>query len=228
MAFRLINFKAGQVLDEIQGGASTQFYPGQALVLTNGILVANTSQTGKPSHIYNAMIPAKSVMRPATDNLTTTVGEKLLAIPCAGNEQEFETDLVAISTDTDMVPPINGVAANTNATATSVLATTATSDNDYDGGTLYCVELDEHRPITDSQDTGGVCTFTVAPGFSRAVTLGDHIRAVPVGIGASPKFTSANPSRAVSMLVADKTGGNILVTQVDLKNYKLRLKFKDV
>jgi hypothetical protein len=223
MAFKLITFMPGQILNENQGAATTQFVEGDALELTEGIFTQVNAQTDKPTHIFKSMIPLNSVMRPVTQDLTTTGGELLEAIPCAGNNLEFESELEGAGA----VPPINGTAVNSGSTTTA-LVTAAGITGDYDGGVIYFVEKDQHRKITDDTALAGVHTFTFAPALSTAASATDTVRVVPYGIGGSPKLNATTPATKISSTVADKTGGNLIVTGIDLKNYRVRLLFKDI
>jgi hypothetical protein len=111
----------------------------------------------------------------------------------------------------------------TGGSTTTVTASEATSDNDYDAGTIYVAELNEQRVIDDSQDTAGVVTFTVIEPFSRAIVAGDHIKVIPFAAGASPALNSAGD--CVDVTVANKTGGKLEVEAVDLRNEKVQVRF---
>lgn len=111
----------------------------------------------------------------------------------------------------------------TGGSTTTITASEATSDNDYDGGMIYVAELNEQRVIDDSQDTAGVVTFTVIEPFSRAIVAGDHIKAVPFSHGGSPKLNSAGDN--LDCTVASKTGGKLEVVAIDLRNETVKVKF---
>ncbi|MBY0545811.1 MAG: hypothetical protein K2W95_00830 [Candidatus Obscuribacterales bacterium] len=196
----------------VKGTASTQYRVGDMVAVTAGI-ATKVSATSKATHIVEAMITPSNVARPATEMLTTTAGEKFILTPVAGGLVITKSDLKVNS-----APPIANASCNSNSTATSVLVTVASTDDDYDNGTMYSHDLDEQRLITDSQETGGVTTFTVEPAFSRALTTGDTVSAVPFCKGATAvKFSSTNPQQGIGTAVADKTGGHNKIEDVDLK-----------
>lgn len=223
--FRLVSRTrtVGQILREQIGGASTQFLYGDALVITNGILV-KASATSKVHGILNAMITPSNVARPATPLLTTTAGEKLQYVPCMGADLIFETDLVSPD-----APPINGVAVNSGSTTTA-LVTAAGSTDDYTGGTIYFPQTDTQHTITADSVGGGVHTFTFVPLAPRALASGDTAVVVPFGAGSSVavKLSGTTANQGISTAVADKTGGQVKIEKVDLKNAKVRVSFPAV
>lgn len=214
------NLSLGQILRQRIGGASTQFADGDALTITNGILVKAVA-AGKVHGILNAMITPASQMRPATELLTTTAGEQLQYIPAMGGQLIFETNLTTPDT-----PPINGTAVNSGSTTTAVI-TVATTDGDYTGGTIYFPETDSQHTITLSDDTAGDCTFTFVPPAKRAIGAGDHAIVVPFAGGSSVavKLSATTASQGISTAVADKTGGQVKIEKVDLKNKKVWVSF---
>jgi|SRR5665213_344916 len=211
------NFTVDNVCQRYQLTASTQFYENDAMILLDGIAAQVSSQTSVPTHIFVNMITDYSMMRPAAQNLTTTLGEAGLIVPVgavAGGMGllNFYTPLIANS-----LPTINGTAANANSTATSVLVTFTGSTNDFATGTVYIPALQQQRTIIADVVSGGVHTFTVAPGFSRAVTTGDTVIAVPFSGGSlGVKLAPTVPSQGISTAVADKTGGHVNIVKVVL------------
>lgn len=204
------------VIDKLQSTSATQYLNGDLLSIYAAGAVkgvgTKVAADDKPTHIYEGFVPQKEVFRNPTDK-STTLCEPILGTQVAGALVELISYLTG-----DAVPLVNGVACNTNATASSVLCTTATTDNDYDNGTGYCPELDEQVLISDSQETGGVTTFTVTPPFSRALTVGDTFIAVPFSKGhTAVKGNATTPHRCLSTTPADKTGGHHAIVDVNLK-----------
>lgn len=201
------------VMEEVLCTASTQFTRGMMLFMTAG-RAGKVTVSAKGTHLYQAMTTPPNLLRKAVEDKSTTVGELAQCMFVAGDDVVLKSSLTGNS-----APPINGAAANTNATATSVLVTVATTDGDYTGGQIYCPELDEQRLITNSDETGGVTTFTVDPPFRRAVTLGDTVRAVPFSKGnTAVKYSASTPENGIGTAVLDKTGGFNKIEDVDLKN----------
>lgn len=212
------NITADNVCQRYLLTASTQFYENDALVLSDGIAGQASAQTSLPTHIFVNMITDSSMLRPGTQNLTTTLGEAGLMVPCSSgvaggmSPLNFWTPLTGNS-----VPTINGTAANSNSTATSVLVTFTGSTNDFATGTVYIPSLQQQRVITADSVSGGVHTFTVTPAFSRAVTTGDTVVAVPFSPGSvGVKLAPTVPYQGVSTAVADKTGGHVNIVGVTL------------
>lgn len=201
------------VQEEIKSVASQQYGRGYMLAVTAG-LAALVSAAGKGTHIFMSLQVPASLLRAATENLSTAVGEMVNATRVEGGDVVLKSELRSQS-----APPINGVACNSNSTATELKVTAAGSSNDYDNGTCYVPELDEQRLITDDTVNTGVHTFTVEPAFRRAPTTGDTVIAVPFCKGATGvKFASTNPHLGIGTAVADKSGGNNKIEDVDLKN----------
>jgi len=199
-----------EVYDRVQMKASTQFYDGDACIMTDGIL-AQVTAAQLPSHIYTVMVTPSTQLRPGTANLSTTIGERCLAA-IIHSSLKFYSPLVANS-----LPTFNGTAANANSTATSVLFTGAGSTGDFNTGTIYVPSLGQQRTVTNDVVGGGVHTLTVTPAFSRPVTTGDTIILVPFSqqnIGV--KFAATVPYQGVSTAVADLTGGHINIQEVVL------------
>lgn len=213
--FEIVNTRSAGagVIEEVKSVASQQYVRGAMLAVTAG-LAALVTATGKGTHIFQGLITPVNLLRPAVENLSTAAGERVEGARVEGGDVVLKSELRAQS-----APPINGVACNTNASATSAVVTAAGSTNDYNNGTCYVPELDQQRLITADSVTTGVHTFTVEPAFSRAPTVGDTLIAVPFCKGATAvKFAATNPHLGIGTAVADKTGGNNKIEDVDLKN----------
>lgn len=220
---RVVNENAGiqPALRELLATASTQYYDGDLIIMTEGKATRAGAQTDKPVGVLNAMSTPVSLVRPATRLLSTTLGEKIQYMPCDGNGEIFQTDLTG-----DDAPPINGTACNANTDATLVKVTAAGSTGDYDGGQIYC--NGEQRTIVDDTVGGGVHTFTVVPAFTRAITTNDTAKVVPWSRGINVVKLSASSgqtARGISPAVADKTGGYARIEDVDLKNLTVNVSF---
>jgi hypothetical protein len=199
--------------------ASTQFYEGDALILTDGIAGQTASQTALPTHIFQVMITPYTLLRPAATNLTTTLGEKGLMVPVtsgvAGGLPAL-TWLTPLAANSG-IPPFNGTACNANSSTTSVVFTGAGSTNDFATGSVYIPSLGQQRTVTADVVSGGVHTFTVTPAFSRAPTTGDTLIAVPFSAGSiGVKLDATNSYQGISAAVADKTGGHVDIVAVVL------------
>lgn len=198
------------VLNRVLMKASTQFYAGDACVMASGILTQATAAQ-LPTYIFQVMITPSTALRPATANLSTTLGESALCV-IASPELKFYTPLVANS-----APTFNGTACNSNSTVTSVVFTGAGSTNDFVGGQVWIDNLQQQRVITADSVSGGVHTFTVTPAFSRAPTTGDTLRAVPWSRGATAvKLAATVPYQGISTAVADVSGGHVNIEAVVL------------
>lgn len=209
-----------EIMEWIQGSASTAYVKDSLVMITAGLPVTLTGQTGQPYGVaqeidiqpYNGQSSGNvnganaSPLRPSTADqmTTTTVGEKLGIVPVTPG----------LLLDTDVVPLLNRVAAKTNATAGAAVCTAAGSDDDYNGGIIYLPDQDWQAVITDVDASAGDLTFTFAPPAPRACTVGDVISAMPFGLGFAPKFSAAAPHLTLSNTVADNSGGNVLVRKV--------------
>lgn len=207
---------AGQ-LEKVKSLASTQYAFGDMITTHpasgNKGCANKVAAADKATHIVQSMVTPDSLSQPATAFLTTAACEDLLCIPITGSRVIIKSYLIG-----DSVPPINGTACNSNSTATQLLVTAAGSANDYLDGVCYVPELGEQRLITADAVSTGVHTFTVSPAFRRAPTTGDTVIAVPFSKGASAvKFASTNPHQGIGTAVADKTGGQLYIEDVNLK-----------
>jgi hypothetical protein len=204
--------------EEKQMKASTAFNPGDMLVDTKGYL-EKASATSKGMYVFVSMITPKNLPQPAAKNTSTTAGEMAIVEPVGGAGVVLRSKLTGNS-----APPLDGKACNSNTTATEIVITEAGSNDDYGTtsapGTVYCPELDEQRLIIGDAQSGGAKTLTVDRAFSRALTTGDTIRAIPWAIGATAvKFSSTNPHEGLGTAIADKSSGHNRIVGVDLANY---------
>jgi hypothetical protein len=210
------DFAAGSTVcdpESITGKASTQYKPGDLLVVSGGIAARNTA-TGKPTHLFGSLVTPASQIRPGTLNLTdATTKYEVNAIPVNGRSR-LKSSLTGTS-----APTVNGTACNANASTTSVLFAYGGGATDLDLGTVYIPELDQQRNIVSGAVGAGVMTLTVDEPFSRAPTTGDTVKAVPWSKGShsAVKFDATDPSQGIDTAVANKTGGQARIEGVDLK-----------
>jgi hypothetical protein len=203
------------IVRQVIAKASTQFTAGDACMFNgNGYLEQAAAQTSKIDGVFHSIFTDKSLMRQATANLTTTIGEEALYIPCRGNGLQFKTNLTG-----DDAPPINSTACNANTSKTTVKVTAAGLTNDYKAGTIFA--NGEQRTISADSVAGGVHTFTVTKPFTRAITTGDTAIVVPFSRGVRGVKLSASsgaPQIGISPAVADKSGGYVDIEDVQLNN----------
>lgn len=214
MAFELYQTLASGAgeTEELLGKASTQFYPGELLLVANGIADKVTA-TGKASHRFVTMVTPKEQLRPGTFNLTTAAGEKILAEKIDGDSVVLKSPLTG-----NMAPPANGVASNANVSATSVKFDHAAANGAFANGMVYIPELGEQRVITADAKVSSEHTLTVTPAFRRAPTTGDTVVAVAFSKGMTAvKFDATTPSLGISTAVGDITGGHAKIHDVNLK-----------
>jgi hypothetical protein len=213
------NRSTSDICQQYRLAASTQFYDGDALILTDGIASQVTTQTALPTHIFMNVVTDAKMNRPPAQNQTTAAGQRGLMTPVSSG---VAGGLSALNFTTPLrgaysAPTFNGTACNTNASATSVVFTGAGSTNDFATGTVYIPSLQQIRTITADTVSGGVHTFTVTPAFSRAPTTGDTLIAVPFSPGSvGVKLAPTNPFQGISTAVADKTGGHVNIVDVYL------------
>ena len=210
------------VPEEILVTASTQFYPGELLLVANGI-GGKVTATSKATHRFISLVTPPDKVRPSTFNLTTTAGEKALAERIDNSQVILKSPLKG-----NMAPPANGVACNTNASATSVKFDHAAADGAFAAGTVYIPELGQQRQITADVKVSSEHTLTVTPAFRRAPTVGDTVIAVAFSKGSSAvKFDSTTPSLGVSTAVGDISGGQNKIEDVDLANLIVYTSYPD-
>jgi len=212
------------VTEGIPAKINTQFTFGMACKLVQGHLEV-VGATDKASHIYQALETLASQVRPSPlDKSHATLQQIALAIPIQGRDLSIKSLLKGSA-----APPINNSATNANANTALCLVTygTTTANDDFTGGTVYCVELNQHRRITSSTYAGGVHTlnldtaFTQGPeGAAIALTTTHTIRVVPFAKGSTAvKFLAGG--LLLDPSVAGKSGGQNKIEDVDLANYNV-------
>lgn len=220
MAFTLTNKLVSnqEILEWIQGAASTQYTKDALVKMSAGLPVNLAGQTDQPYGLvqemdiqpYNGQSLGNvnganlSPLRPATDMLTTTVGEKIGIIPISPG----------LLLDNDYTPLKDRVAAVANTTKSQAIIAYAGSTGDFTGGTVYLPDQDWQGIITSSAVAGGNATLVFAPAAPRACTTGDVVSASPLGPGATTKFASSNPQLGISDAVADVGGGMVMVRKI--------------
>lgn len=220
MAFTLTNklLSSQEILEWIQGTASTTYTKDSLVKMTTGAPVNISGQTDQPYGLVQEMDPQPyngqslgnvngvnlSPLRPATDMLTTTAGEKIGIIPI----------VPGLLLDNDLTPLIDRVAASANSTKSQAICTYGGSTSDLNGGTVYLPDQDWQGIISTSAVSAGAVTIVFNPPAPRACTTGDVVSASPLGPGATTKFASSNPHLGLSNAVADIGGGMALVRKV--------------
>lgn len=207
--FRYVRSKSGgndTTTNKHPLAASLNLVAGQALSLESGKLaVAATTEV------------VRFILAEAAQTDATGLGSDGLpvfpAVYSATPDKVFEC---SISAELDELA--------TGGSTTTVVITETTSDNDYDGGTIYIEDLDAQRVIDDSQETGGSTTFTVIEPFVRAIAAGDSMRAVPYAQGDAVKLNSTG--LGLDSDVGDETGGKLFIEKVDLKRLKAEVCFQ--
>jgi hypothetical protein len=179
--------------------ASGTITKGDGLEFSSGKLQRANAQTDKPLFIA------------AEDATSTSTSQTLVAMyPHGAGQNIFR---VAFT------PLVDGLACQSNASTTTVkVALTDGSSSDLVGGLVYVVELDQYRVITANTYSSNVVTITVAEAFTTAPTTTHTCRVVPFGFGTTAlKLDSSNPHKAISNAIADLTGGNVRIWDVDMK-----------
>lgn len=205
------------ILVRLPSLASTQYYPNDALFLpSTGVagagFLTQVTATSKATHVYVSMFTPPALLRPGTPNLSTANCEPIHAAPCAGNGLVFLSYLIGNS-----LPTKNGLPASANTLASTVVFADSGSSGDLLGGQIYITTLQQQSTIITDVVASGVRTVTVSPAFTRAVTTGDSIIAVPWSAGfEGVKFNATLPSQGIDTSVAGKTGGNINIEGVVL------------
>lgn len=217
------------LIQQIRGVSGTQYSEGDACLIststggtTGGLLIQAATQTAQPQYIFLSEVTPSSVLRPATYNLLTSAYEMCEVIPVAGTNLVMGTQFAAATFD--------GTACNSNSSTTTVVFTGAGSSNDLTGGQVYINELGQQSYIINDVVSGGIHTLTVAPAFSSAPTTGNTLRAVPWGPGyvGGVKLQSSNPQQGISVAVADKTGGHLIIHSVSLSLRTAYVRFSPV
>jgi hypothetical protein len=226
MAFRLKS-RAG-VDDQyihIQGSASTQYTPGNLLKMVNGLPVVIAGQTEQPFMLFEKMRlqpyngqsmghvngSNASPLRPGTEDLTTTAGQRLIGIPL-NSSLMIETDVVPL-----LGGASGGVAAAANTNKAQAICAYGGSTGDLTGGIVYLPDQDWQGVITASGVAAGDVTIVFTPPAPRACTTGDTVQAIPFGVGDKVKWDGSTPESKLSNAVADVSGGLFLVCQVDMQ-----------
>jgi len=205
-------------LEWLQGAASTLYVKGALYKMSAGLPVVLSGQTDQPFGLCQEMDPQppnsasmgnvngfySSPLRPATDMMTTTAGEKIGFVPIAA----------ALLLQNDITPLLNRVAAGSNSTASQAICAYGGSTGDFTGGIVYLPEQDWQGVITSSAVSGGNVTLVFAPAAPRACTTGDTVSAVPLAVGSLIKFASSSPQLGLSNAVADVGAGNALVRKI--------------
>lgn len=218
MAWTLTDKFFQEKFEWIQGSASTQYVKDSLVKMSSGLPVVLSGQTDQPYGVVQEMDPQPyngqtmgnvngknlSPLRPATDMLTTTVGERIGIVPI----------FAGLELDNDLTPLLNRVAATSNSSTSQAICAYGGSTGDFTGGIVYLPDQDWQGVVTSSAVAAAAVTLVFAPPAPRACTTGDVVCAIPFGVGNSPKFASSNPQLGLSNAVADISGGNVLVRKV--------------
>lgn len=211
---------------------NVQFAEGDACIqstdttgVTGGLLIQAATQTTSPRYIMLSLMAQTALstqsgkfpsgpLRQATYDLslTSATGGSLAEVIDLGIAPQIVAQTqFALAT-------IDGTAANSNSTTNLVLVTAAGSADDYTLGQLYVNETGQQFTILDDTVSGGVHTFTIFPTPAVAITTGNTVRVVPWGPGyvGGVKLQSSNPQQGISVAVADKTSGHLLIESVNL------------
>jgi hypothetical protein len=216
-------------VEQIYSVASTTYTRGDAVTvdpLAGVTGQANKVATGdKATHIVEAMITAANLVAPSPpaagvawgQQFTSTANcEPLLCIPLTGEKSIIKSYLTG-----DATPITNGLACQTNASLTTIIFPTTGNPgaaNDFTGGIVYCVELEEQRLVTACSVGGGNYTCTVNAPFTQAPTTGNTVIAVPFSKGTpAVKFNTTGVAyQSLDVTVAGKTGGTNRIEDVVL------------
>lgn len=221
MAFRLSSRNsADDMIEWLQGIASTTYVKGSLYVMLAGLPSIATSQTAVPYAIAETLDPqpyngqrafningsVASPLRPAVEMKTTTAGERVGFIPLDSN----------LRFDTDVTPLINRAAAAVNVTVGQVITAYAGATSDFNGGIVYLPDQGWQGVVVTSVVAAGNVTLVFVPPAPRAATTGDVVSALPFGVGFSPQFPAgATLPTTLSNVVAEATGGPLIVRKVD-------------
>lgn len=217
------------LIQQIRGVSGTQYSEGDACLIststggsTGGLLIQAATQTAQPQYVFLSEVTPASVLRPATYNLLTSAYEMCEVIPVAGTNIVLATQFPLATFD--------GTATNSNSTANQIVFTGAGSTDDLTGGQVYVNELNAQFYIIKDTVSAGAHTLTVAPAPRVTVSTGYTIRAVPWGPGyvGGVKLQSSNPQQGISVAVADKTGGHLIIHSVNLALRTAYVRFSTV
>ena len=197
---------------------STQYYADDALYMKTasdaaGGELIQVAATSYATHILVSMSVPKSLLRPATALLSTTQGEKIKAIPCAGNGSIWRTQLAGVA-----APLKNLIACAANSTVNQIAFLDTGSTGDLLGGQIWVDTLNKQFTITADVLNSGTRTVTIIGDLpTSAITTGSSIMAVPWSQGfQGVKFNATNPSRGIDTSVAGSTGGHVNIEGVVL------------
>lgn len=189
-----------QLMENMQMAASVTGKDGDAMTLTNGKLAAATISSTQVDYV---------LAEDKTSGATDVVKPKV--VRARGNTFQI-----------GFTPLLDKVACLSGGTTTSIVHnTTGYSANDFQYGLLFSHSTNEVRVISASAATTG--TLTVVEPLSRALTTSDKISVIPFGLGASPKLATV---RTVDSAIANKTGGPLVVLDVDFLKKQLDVEFK--
>lgn len=214
--FEVCNGKAAGATstESVRGAASQQYAIGQFVKVVAGIATV-VGATDKPTHVVETVKPFPDERQLAVEMKTDARQQYLLCIPVGGGTVRLRTQLRG-----DAVPVISKAACQSNSTPTTVICPfTGAADDDFNDGFIYCHELNEVSQIVDGTGSANVETFTVSPAFSRALTVGDTVTAVPWCPGKTAvRLNATDPSMCMSTNVAGKTGGQIKIEKIDFQS----------
>ena len=175
--------------------------PGDLLVWDTalGKLVLMTSNTGTPDYVADV------------DKTSTATGaETAQVVPALQNYGVWKIKFT---------PLHDGLVASSGSTTTAVIAAgSGISADVYNGGLVYCVELNETRIILDSSGSSGSnVTLTVLTPFSATLS-GKTLRVVRWGFAsAAVKLKTASVHNAIGTDAGDDTGGKVAIYDVDMQ-----------
>lgn len=195
----------------IQLDSSATVQKGDLLVFTSGKVKRAATQTALINFVCSCpQLPAAGLVADAAVTVLKTP-----VIPVFGGI--FSVAIVPL------VLAVNTVSAGSTTSATC--PQTAGSNSDMVGGTVYFPEQDAERIITSNTYSGGNIVIGWSEALTRAVAVGDSVRAVAYARGSSPKLHASTPYSAISNVAADNTGGKLVIWDIDLKNKSVELYF---
>lgn len=187
---------------ETQLAASLSIKDGDALVIANAKLAKATSSTTKVD-----FIAGQDATSGATDIVRPMVYKAAIGVYEIG-----------------FTPLKDAVVCSAGSTTTATFPDTVLTLNQLQYGLMYLHATKETRVISASTlNNGTSVTATVIEPFSKAIASGDKVTIIPFGIGGDPKLLTEN---TIDTAVANKTGGPLNVTTVDMAGRKASVKFK--
>jgi hypothetical protein len=207
-----VQISTSNILERILAKPNTQFYENDAIYINDGVGTQVTA-TAQATHVFVNIVTAQQELRPATQYLTTAIGEVMLAAPVASGLIYFKTNLVGVA-----APLKNLIACNANTNPAEIIFNDTGSSGDLLYGQAWVDNIMQQSLITGDVLASGVRTLTIYPSFWRAATTGDHVIAVPWSKGATGvQFNIAGQSsQYIDPTVAGKTGGTINIQDVFL------------